>query len=60
MNDTYYDVWSVVASFLPNREVEKFCGVNRQLRLVGLDARFGNVRIYKHDSATKRLCEMLW
>ncbi|KAJ3569055.1 hypothetical protein NP233_g5307 [Leucocoprinus birnbaumii] len=59
MNDTPYDVWSLVTSFLPRNDVENLCGVNKQLRELGLDARFGEVKFDKHDSGMKRLCEML-
>lgn len=59
MGETPYDVWSLVTSFLPNDDVEKLCGVNRQLREFGLDARFREVKLNKHDSGMKRLCEML-
>ncbi|KXN80703.1 hypothetical protein AN958_08284 [Leucoagaricus sp. SymC.cos] len=59
VNDTPYDVWSVVSTYLPSRDVEKLCGVSRQLRPVGLDARFREVKFSRHDSKMKRLCEML-
>lgn len=61
LNDTPYDILSVVAQYLPVRDVETLCAVNRRLRgAVGLDARFGEVRFYNHDSGMKRLCEVLW
>ncbi|KAF9447112.1 hypothetical protein P691DRAFT_802968 [Macrolepiota fuliginosa MF-IS2] len=60
LNDTPYDILSVVTQYLPVPDVEKLSGVSRRLRsAVGLDARFGGVRFYKHDSGMKRLCEIL-
>lgn len=56
-----YDILSVVIEYLPVRDVEKLCAVNRRLRnAVGLDARFGEVKFDKHDPRMKGLCEMLW
>ncbi len=61
LNDTPYDVLSVVAQCLDVRDIENLCGVSRRLRgAVGLDARFRDVKFHKRDSKMKLLCQILW
>lgn len=60
LDDTPYDILSRVTDYLSARDVEKLCNVNKRLRgAVGLDARFGDVKLSKHDSKMKLLCEIL-
>lgn len=55
-----YDILSLVTEFLPLYEVRKLAAVNRRLRhAVGLDAKFREIKLDRHDSRMKGICEML-
>lgn len=54
-----YDTLYRITQFLPPRDVAGLAAVNRRLRnAVGLDAKFGEVKLDKHDSRMKGICEM--
>jgi hypothetical protein len=55
-----YDILYRIAQFLSPRDVSGLAAVNRQLRdAVGLDAKFGEIKLDRHDSRMKGICEML-